>query len=145
MIAKEFKTGRIIAGRLDFESDLLDSINQICEDKEIKAGFINIIGAIFNLKMGYFDQDSKEYVYLDDIKSSEPLEIASCTGNVSIRYGKPFAHLHIIGSDRDGNCFGGHLMPGTKIYAAEFCIQEILGEDLERELDPITKLPLWKK
>lgn len=145
MIVREFKTGRIIAGSLDYESDLLENINKICVNNNIRGGFINIIGAIFSLKVGYFKQDTKEYIYLDNIKPDHPLEIASCSGNISIKEGKPFAHLHIIGTDRDGNCSGGHLMPGTKIYAAEFHIQEILGEDLIREIDPTTKLPLWKK
>lgn len=144
MIVREFETARVIVGSLDYESDLLDNINKICVDNNIRAGFINIIGAIFNLKIGYFKQDKKEYVYLDNINPDEPLEIASCSGNISIRDDKPFAHLHIIGTDRDGKCFGGHLMPGTKIYAAEFYIQEILGDDLIRELDSKTKLPLWR-
>lgn len=144
MILREFKTGRVFVGGLDYESDLLQSINQICIEKNIRAGFISIIGAIFNLKVGYFRQDTKEYVYLDNITPNEPLEIASCSGNISIKDDKPFAHLHIIGTDREGNSFGGHLMPGTKIYAAEFHIQEIIGDDLLRELEPKTQLPLWK-
>ena len=144
MILREFETGRTFAGSLDYDSDLLESINTICLENNIRSGFINIIGAVSTLKLGYFKQDKKEYVYLDDVRYQNPLEIASCSGNISIKEEKPFAHLHIIGSDRDGNCFGGHLMPGTKIYAAEFFIQETLGEELVRALDPTTKLPLWK-
>ena len=144
MLLNEYKEGRIFVGRLDYNSDLLESINKICIDKNIKTGFINIIGALENLKIGYFLQDEKKYVYLDDIKTSSPLEIVSCTGNISIKDNLPFAHLHIIGSDHTGNCIGGHLMPGTIIYAAEFFIKEIIGEDLIRELDSVTKLPLWK-
>ncbi len=144
MLINEYKDGRIFAGRLDYDSDLLESINKICIDKGVRAGFVNIIGALSTLKIGYFKQDSKEYIFLDDVKIDSPLEIVSCTGNISIKDAKPFSHLHIIGSDRDGRCIGGHLMPGTKIFAAEFFIKEITGTDLVRELDPITQLPLWK-
>jgi predicted DNA-binding protein with PD1-like motif len=46
----------------------------------------------------------------------------------------------------DGNVFGGHLMNGTEIFAAEFYIEELFGQDLVREEnDPQTGLPLWQK
>lgn len=145
MFAKKFELGRVIAGKLEYQSDLLGSINEICIENEIKAGFISIIGAISSLKLGYFKQDEKKYINLDAIETTHPLEICSCTGNVSIKEGKPVAHLHIVASGKDGKCMGGHLMPDTIIYAAEFYIQEIIGDELIRELDSTTMLPLWRK
>lgn len=145
MLIKSFTQGRTLAGRLSYKSDLLDSINQICVNNNIKSGFVNLIGAVSTLKLGYFMQDTQKYVYLDDIKDNHPLEICSCTGNISLRDDKPFAHLHVVASNKDGKCFGGHLMQGTIIYAGEFYIQEILGDDFIRELDQETMLPLWKK
>lgn len=143
MLVKNFKLGRTIAGRLDYNSDLLNSINQICIENKINAGFINIIGALSTFQTGFFKQDEKKYIKLTPLKTDEPLEICSCSGNISLKEGKPFAHLHIVASDRNGQCFGGHLMEGCKVYAAEFHIQEISGDSLIREIDKETMLPLW--
>ncbi len=41
------------------------------------------------------------------------------------------------------HCYGGHLMPGTIIFAAEYWIQELTGEAIHREDDPQTGLMLW--
>jgi Domain of unknown function (DUF296). len=46
-------------------------------------------------------------------------------------------------ADKDGNVFGGHLMEGTKIFAAEFVIVDYGENNLERVDDKSTGLQLW--
>lgn len=142
MYIKQFEHGRTFAAKLDYNTDLLESLNKICLDENIKAGTVSIIGAVSSLKLGFFDQVLKEYIYTT-YAYDEPMEIASCIGNISIKDGRPFCHLHVIAADRKGKCIGGHLVQGTAIYAGEVFIQEILGEDLKREIDEQTKLTLW--
>ena len=143
MFLKQFERGRTFVAKLDHQADLLEELNKICQHEYIKAGYIQVIGAISSLKYGFFDQDEKEYTY-NTYAYDESMEIVSCSGNVSVKDGKPFCHMHIVASDKKGKCVGGHLVAGTSIYAAEVVIQEILGEDLVRELDETTKLTLWK-
>ncbi len=143
MFLKQFERGRTFVAKLDYQADLLEELNKICQHEYIKAGYIQVIGAISSLKYGFFDQDEKEYTY-NTYAYDESMEIVSCSGNVSVKDGKPFCHMHIVASDKKGKCVGGHLVAGTSIYAAEVVIQEILGEDLVRELDETTKLTLWK-
>lgn len=143
MFLKQFERGRTFVAKLDHQADLLEELNKICQHEYIKAGYIQVIGAISSLKYGFFDQDEKEYTY-NTYAYDESMEIVSCSGNVSVKDGKPFCHMHIVASDKKGKCVGGHLAAGTSIYAAEVVIQEILGEDLVRELDDTTKLTLWK-
>lgn len=143
MFLKQFERGRTFVAKLDHQADLLEELNKICQHEYIKAGYIQVIGAISSLKYGFFDQDEKEYTY-NTYAYDESMEIVSCSGNVSVKDGKPFCHMHIVASDKKGKCVGGHLVAGTSIYAAEVVIQEILGEDLVRELDDTTKLTLWK-
>jgi len=45
-------------------------------------------------------------------------------------------------SDESGRSWAGHLVSGT-IFAAEVCLQELLGLPLERSADPVTGLNLW--
>lgn len=142
MYIKQFEYGRTFAAKLDYNSDLLETLNKICLDENIKAGTVSIIGAVSSLKLGFFDQVLKEYIYTT-YAYDEPMEIASCIGNISIKDSRPFCHLHIIAADRKGKCIGGHLVQGTAIYAGEVFIQELLGEDLKREIDEQTKLTLW--
>lgn len=143
MFLKQYERGRTFIAKLDYQSDLLEEINKICRNEYIKAGYIQVIGAVSSLKYGFFDQDTKEYTYTT-YAYDESMEIVSCSGNVSIKDGKPFCHLHIIASDKKGKCVGGHLVAGTSVFAGEVIIQELLGEDLIREFDEKTKLTLWK-
>ena len=127
--------------RLPHDGDVLEEINKICADHGITAGTLTVIGAVKKVRLGFYHQDRKEYEILD---FDEPLEIVSCAGNISLKDGKPFAHLHVALSDARGALIGGHLMPGTVIFAAEACIQKFHGAAPAREFDPTTGLPLWQ-
>lgn len=147
MLSKNYELERIFIGRFSYNADLLEELNNFCVTNNIRTGLISIIGALKQVKFGYYDQQEKKYIFLDKFNPelNEPLEIASASGNVSIKDGKPFAHLHMVVSDRKGNAFGGHVMPGTIIFAGEFIIQAFKGEDLVRAHDKETQLPLWKE
>jgi len=137
----EPKTGRLFLGRFEAGEDLLDSLTQFCKEQRIRLGVFSIIGAVRNVKLGYFDQEQKKYTGCVDINTK--LEISSCVGNISIKDGEIFCHAHITLADFEGKAFGGHLMPGTEIFAAEFFIQELAGAELVRGKDEKTGLPLW--
>lgn len=143
MFIKEFKNGRTYVSKLNHGCDLFEKINKICIEKNIKTGWVNLIGAISSLKTGFYNQEDKEYIYTT-YAYDEPLEIVSCTGNISQKDGKPLCHLHIIAADKKGKCIGGHLVAGTAIFAGELIIQELLGETLNREYDEQTGLNLWQ-
>lgn len=146
MWANKYSIKEVFVGKGDYDADLLGQINQFCRENNIRSGMVNAIGAIKNLKLGYYKQDVKQYVTLDeDLSDKGPFEIVSCNGNVSIKDGEPFCHLHIVASDREGKCFGGHLLPGVKIFALEFVVHSFEGEELHRGIDEVTKLPLWVK
>ena len=140
---KQYENGRTYIAKLNYQSDLLEEINKICLDENIKAGWINAIGAVSSLKLGFYNQETKEYIYTT-YAYDEAMEIVSCTGNVSIKDGKPFCHIHITAADKKGKCIGGHLVGGTAVFAGEVIIQELLGEDLIRDTDEETGLSLWQ-
>jgi predicted DNA-binding protein with PD1-like motif len=138
----EYRTKRTFLIRLPHGGDLLESINGICREKRIESGVISVIGAVKSAVVGYYHQEKKEY---QAISLERPLEIASCTGNISIKNDStPIAHAHIVLSDEAGIAAGGHLMPGTEIFAAEAVINELEGQPLIRQQkDSLTGLPLW--
>jgi len=134
--------GRAFIGRFESGKDLLEELNAFCKKENIRLGVFNLIGAVRNAKLGYYDQEKKQYTGC--VELNKKLEIASCTGNISIKDGEIFVHAHITLADMEGKAFGGHLMPGTEIFAAEFFVQELIGQVLVRAKDEITGLPLWK-
>ncbi|MDD1750582.1 MAG: DUF296 domain-containing protein, partial [Methanothrix sp.] len=97
------------------------------------------IGALSRAKLGYYDQVSHEYC---KISVEEPVELASCSGNITLREDLPFVHAHAVLSDRAGKTWAGHLTCGT-IFAAEVYLQELSGMPLKRVPDSITGLKLW--
>ncbi|MBT1280179.1 PPC domain-containing DNA-binding protein [Thermoanaerobacter sp. CM-CNRG TB177] len=137
---KSVSIERRFIGRFQYGKDLLEEINKIITSENIRSGEIRIIGAVSKAVFGYYDAQSKNYIY---ISKDEHMEILNATGNISVKDGKPFAHVHITLADKNGNAFGGHLMEGTIIFAAEFVITDYGDNKLERVYDETTGLQLW--
>jgi hypothetical protein len=136
------KSGRIVMGRLQKGDDLLISLQKICSDQRIMLGDVRALGAVQKARIGYYDQDGREYHFFN---REEHLELLSLVGNVSIREGKPFLHLHVTFANDRGECFGGHLAEGTEVFACEFTITEFSSDTaFERSHDDETGLFLWK-
>jgi hypothetical protein len=135
----EAKHGKIVIARLFEDEDLLKTITQTAERGIVKAGFFVLIGTLKRAKMGFFHQGRYE-----SIEMAEQLEIVSCTGNISIRENEPFVHAHIAVSNRRGEVFGGHVLPGCIIAATgELVLIEAVDVGLQRKLDEKTQLYLW--
>jgi predicted DNA-binding protein with PD1-like motif len=133
--------GRTFIGRFEYGEDLLLALTGFCNQENIKVGTFYIIGAVTEARLGYYDQSNKEYN--ECVALAKKLEIASCMGNISSLNNEIFIHAHIVLADHDGVCYGGHLMPGTVIFAAEYYIQELTTVKLDRKFDPLTGLQLW--
>ncbi len=142
MWVQNAKAGRCWIGRLPFKGDLLASLEAFAVEKQVQAGWVNVIGAVEKAVTGFYDQEKREYNHL---QFDEELEIVSCMGNISMREGRPAAHLHITLGDNRGRLFGGHLVQGTIVFAGEFFMQELQGPRLNRSFDEDTGLPLWEK
>lgn len=119
--------------------DLVQSITRFASDRGIETGSLVAIGALKKAKLGYYDQKKNRY---REIKVDSPTEIASCTGNISLREGEPFAHIHVVLSDANGNTKAGHLLEGT-VFVAEVHLRTLQGPKLERRHDNASGLWLW--
>ncbi|HUT46261.1 MAG TPA: PPC domain-containing DNA-binding protein [Sedimentisphaerales bacterium] len=140
-IYNEIKRTKTFMGKLKFGGDLLEELTSICEEKDICLGSTEALGAVQKARFGFYDQKARKY---DFIEIDKPLEITKLIGNISLRDGKPMVHAHITLSDSQGNAFGGHLAPGTIVFACEFIINSYDGPDHIRDYDEQTGLPLWK-
>ena len=136
-----FKKGRIFLLRLPRGSDLLQELQDFITEKDIQCGELYGIGALNVAHFGFYDHESRTY---KDNVVNETVEIASLVGNISQRDQKNFVHAHILVTDKTGAAFGGHLMPGCKVFACEVTLKEFDGDSPQRMLDSETGLFLWQ-
>jgi uncharacterized protein len=140
MICREYSAGRRFVGRLPHGGDLITALEAFCGRHEIQTAVFSLIGAVSSATLGTYDQKQQVYVTFT-VEGS--LEVLSCTGNISVKDGKPFVHAHVILCGEEGKTIGGHLFPGTVIFAGEAHITELNGPPLVREYDRTTGLMLW--
>lgn len=138
-----YSTKRTIIGQIKKGADLYNSITRIVQENGIRMGRVTGMGAVQSAKLAYYDQKTMKYF---DIVFNEAMEIVSLYGNISIRDGKPFAHVHVVLSDERGNGKGGHLLPdSTPVFACEITIEEFEGPALVRGFEETTGLTLWSE
>ncbi|MBF0420553.1 MAG: DNA-binding protein [Magnetococcales bacterium] len=137
---QEVHLERYFMGRLEHGADLMDALNQTCQRLQIGLGKVSAIGAVQRAVLGYYDQGQQVY---QTISLNQHMEIVQLTGNISIKGDKPFVHAHVTLSDATGRTYGGHVFPGTIVFACECVIQAFRGPVLQRALDTTTGLPLW--
>ncbi len=139
-VVEEVTHDSIFMGKLEYGDDLLTTITAICVERGIKLGRISAIGAVQKARVGYYDQKSQTYQFRD---LNYPMEILNLVGNISIKDGDPFVHVHITLIDEHGEAHGGHLASGTVVFACELVIEGLSGPQFVRSLDGETGLPLW--
>jgi predicted DNA-binding protein with PD1-like motif len=139
-IFKEVKSIEKFMGKLSHGGDLLEEMTDICRKKNIQLGRVEAMGAVQKARLAFYDQQKHEYQFFS---INKPLEITKLIGNISLKDGDPMVHAHITLADKSGKAFGGHLAPGTMVFACEFILEVFEGPILERKLDKETGLPLW--
>ena len=133
--------GRAALVRRERGSDMLASLNEAAERLGIEAGAVQAIGAASELVVGFYHQGEKEY---RASSFPERFEVAAALGNVSLKDGRPFVHLHVVASAEDGRTVGGHLMEGTKVYLLEAYFRDLGGPPPVREPERDLGLSVWQ-
>src|SRR5438309_11394149 len=85
--------------RLERGADLLVSLNEAAAELGYDAATLQVVGAVERLAVAYFRQDTK--VYEPHVYEAAH-EISGGVGNVSLKDGVPFVHIHVTGGGRDG-------------------------------------------
>ena len=121
------------------DEDIIDTVKEIVKKHNIKAGLINVIGALKKFTIGYFDLNTKEYKFKT---FEEDVELISSMGNISYKDGEPIIHMHISVGKDDYSIIGGHLsQPSIISVTGEVYIYEI-AQKLNRANDPQFNLSL---
>jgi len=139
-IMKRVKPKEVIMGRLIYGDDLMEEISNMCLKENIQLGWFEALGAVKRARLAFYNQETHEYEFF---VIDQPLEITKLAGDVSLKDGHPFVHAHITLSDKAGKAYGGHLAPGTVIFACEFKLEVFDGPGIRRDFDEATGLSLW--
>ncbi|MCO8242653.1 PPC domain-containing DNA-binding protein [Haladaptatus sp. AB643] len=135
---REVASEQEFVARLGHGADWRAEIESLADDEDADAAWFIAMGAVQDADIWYYDQDEKEY---REVQFDEPLEVASCVGNISLLDGERFAHTHAVLSRRSGQTLAGHLDSAT-VFAGELYMRTF-EEPLVRERDQPTGLDLW--
>lgn len=134
-----FKVGSAYLFRVPEDAELVSYLTNFAKEKGIKIGAVSAIGALKECALGYYDQQKQKY---ERIRIEEDVELVSLSGNISMKEGEPFVHVHAVVSKRDGSTYSGHLFE-AKVFIAEVLVMELLGE-VELVRERYGELWLWK-
>ena len=133
------KVEHMIYVSLDPGDFINQSLTQVAIQNNLKSGWINGIGAIHNIELGFYNLDTKSYsrkYFTDDF------ELTSLIGNISIKENNPFIHSHITFSDKFYKLSAGHLFDAQISAAGEFIIFTS-PNSIVRKMNNQIGLPLW--
>lgn len=126
---------------LDNHVSVMEALTDFCSKQKIKAGTISGLGAINLATFRFLNPATKQYV---DKTFEEQMEITNLTGNISVKDGKPYLHVHITASREDYTCVGGHLLDARINGACELIVESFTLNEVGRRADEETGLNLYQ-
>jgi uncharacterized protein len=93
--------------RLSCGDNLPGQIKSLAESAGADTGVFCAVGTLEMAELAYYDQSSRECSMVP--VEGGPVELASCSSNVSIRDGEPFVHCHAVLAGSGVRTPGGHL------------------------------------
>lgn len=142
-VVKAFSPKTVYMGSIAHGMDILETLEAFCLENEIKTAWVNLLGALSQVTLAYYDQKAHRYVTRT---FTGEYEILNATGNISMKAHTPVGHIHMTLSNTGFDCIGGHLVKGSaRVFACEFVLYAMDGaEPLFRgDADEATGLPLW--
>jgi len=130
------RTFLIVLGKDD---DLIAALYKFAQANHVKGASFSGLGAVGCSALGFFQKEKRAYKV---IKIPQQLELASLTGNISLRGTKYVVHTHAVVSLDDGRALGGHVLYATAWPTVEIMLTETTAE-LQRQVDPETGLSLF--
>ena len=126
---KTKRVGSALAVRVLPGEEILECLRQAAREYGIGSAVITGIGAVGDATFGGFSPTEKRYL---KNRYTEPLEICTLSGNLSMSGGEPYVHAHMAASRVDGSVVGGHVLEAVVSLTAEIILLD-LGEELCRD------------
>ena len=136
-------SSRVVEGgwlvRFAHGEDVVNGLIEFARAQGLKGAWVNLLGAIEDPELGYYDLPTKSYT-----RRSFPgdWEIMGAVGNLGHLADNPVLHVHITISGPDFAAKGGHLFAGKAGATTEVWLRD-LKTNLERKRDEGIGLALW--
>lgn len=138
MLARSDISGLLFV-RIDPGEEISAMLTAALTEHAVHSGMISGIGAVRSAVLRFYDVTKKAY---RDQVFEEPLEIASLLGNVSVKDGAIWPHLHAVLGTADFRCIGGHLHEAVVGVTCEVIVRP--GKSgIERGKDAATGMMTW--
>ena len=129
------KYGNSYVVRPEVGEDIIKVLLEICEKENIRCAEVSGIGGMSRVTAGCYSHEHGKYLQKT---WEEPMEMISLQGNVSVKDGRPYLHVHASFSGVDCNVVGGHLFEAVVGITGELFIKEYEGT-LDRIVNPCNK------
>jgi len=106
-----------------------DDILAIVKREKVVTARIEAIGGVEELRLAYFNRDTRRY---EEHDFKEFLEVTGILGNVTLKDGEPFLHIHGTFGRRDLSALAGHVMTASVFPLLEVVITPTKNRALRR-------------
>lgn len=100
-------------------SKIPDDIVAVAMREKVRTAQVEAIGGVRALRLAYYNHETKKY---EEHDFDEFLEVTSLLGNITVKDGKPFLHVHGTFGRRDLSVVAGHVMSGTVFPLLELVV-----------------------
>lgn len=107
--------------RVDKGEEVFSSLLAFAEKNDVHSASVTGIGGVKNVRLAYFDTETKEYVPRDF--NEENMELVSLVGNLGLLDGEPYLHAHALVSDHSFQCYAGHMISAEVEVTGEFSVR----------------------
>ncbi len=134
-----FEEKRGLLVRFETGEKIVESITKLAAEREVRGAALAGVGALSHVELGYYVLPEKRY---ERTLLEADHELISLLGNVTLKDGRPFVHVHATLGARDYKVYGGHLFEGVVGASVELRVEKWnIGP--VREADAPTGLALW--
>jgi uncharacterized protein len=117
--------------RLERGEEIVSSLEKFASKHGIETAEVRAIGALTDFEVGYYILSEKKY---DRKKFEVNAELISAMGNLAMRDGKSFLHMHVTAGLPDFSVVGGHFFSGIVSATVEAFVRPF-GREIQRIFD----------
>jgi len=110
-------------------ADLFDELLAISAKEKVSTAQVAGVGGVNRLDLAYYNSAKKKY---EEHIYEEFLEVAGLAGNLTLKDGKPFLHLHGTFGRRDMSALAGHVVSATVFPLLEVVVMPTSNRALRR-------------
>ncbi|MDE1853704.1 MAG: DUF296 domain-containing protein [Thaumarchaeota archaeon] len=116
------------------EARIPEDIVSITVREKVATAKVEAIGGVNRLRLAYFNHQTKKY---EEHDYSEFLEVAGLIGNITLKDGKQFLHVHGTFGRRDLSVIAGHVVSATVFPLLEVSITPMRNKAIRKFDDEI--------